>query len=78
MDSATNMTSSNRDNANDASSPNLPFDATSNDYTSLILLLIVRLLSKISPVTLLESFDIGETSTVLTNMILSVLWHPRP
>ncbi|XP_036836141.1 uncharacterized protein LOC118936380 isoform X5 [Oncorhynchus mykiss] len=47
------------------------FDSTSNDYTSLVLLLIVRLLSMITPITLLESSDIGETSRVLTKRILS-------
>ncbi|XP_042162294.1 uncharacterized protein LOC121840965 isoform X1 [Oncorhynchus tshawytscha] len=47
------------------------FDSTSNDYTSLVLLLIVRLLSMITPFTLLESSDIGETSRVLTKRILS-------
>ncbi|XP_064836710.1 uncharacterized protein LOC135550127 isoform X2 [Oncorhynchus masou masou] len=46
-------------------------DSTSNDYTSLVLLLIVRLLSMITPITLLESSDIGETSRVLTKRILS-------
>ncbi|XP_064815924.1 uncharacterized protein LOC135532257 [Oncorhynchus masou masou] len=47
------------------------FDSTSNHYTSLVLLLIVRLLSMITPITLLESSDIGETSRVLTKRILS-------
>ncbi|XP_052377895.1 uncharacterized protein LOC127931056 isoform X2 [Oncorhynchus keta] len=47
------------------------FDSTSNDYTSLVLLLIIRLLSMITPITLLESSDIGETSRVLTKRILS-------
>ncbi|XP_064879415.1 uncharacterized protein LOC135573709 isoform X2 [Oncorhynchus nerka] len=47
------------------------FDSTSNDYTSLVLLLIVRLLSMITPITLLESSDIGETSRVLTKRIMS-------
>ncbi|CAB1328398.1 unnamed protein product [Coregonus sp. 'balchen'] len=42
-----------------------------NDYSSLIILLIVRLLSTFCPVTLLESSDISETSRVLINRILS-------
>ncbi|KAK6292682.1 hypothetical protein J4Q44_G00372670 [Coregonus suidteri] len=53
------------------SATNLAVDSTSNDYTSLVILLIVRLLSMISPITLLESSDIGETSRVLTKRILS-------